>query len=564
MADNRSLVEHCRKRWVALKAERDSWESVWKDISRFIAPDSGRFDSENRKGERKDQAILDNTAQRAWRTLAAGLHAGLSSPSQPWLELQAANMKMRDSAPVKAWLSEVRDLMLEVFSKSNTYRALHGMYEELGAFGTAAAVIMDDFDDVIHLHVLTVGSYCLATDAKGNVDTLYRRFKMTVGQMVDEFGAEQVSTHVLDQYRNGDLDQTYWIMHAIEPRAQTPEVMMRPGALGAPIMEVYYEEGRQDDRVLRESGYKSLNIIAPRWIVNGENVYGTSPGRDALGDVKQLQHAQLRKAQAIDYQTKPPVQGPANLKGNNSALLPGGYSPVDVTGAGNSIKQIFEVNLNLQHLVEDIVDTRQRISRTFFEDVFRMVSDMDRSGITARQIAEQHSEKMMLMGPVLERVQNECLSPLVEITFERMLQAGMLPEPPPQIQDVGEIQVKFISILAQAQKQASAGAVDRWLATVGTLAPLVPEVLDVVDADRVSAEYVDMLGINPALQRDEETVAQIRQARMQQQQQQQQMEQQAQQAGAAADMARAQAAGGGQQMPDNTARQLEIARFLGG
>jgi hypothetical protein len=42
--------------------------------------------------------------------------------------------------------------------------------------------------------------------------------------------------------------------------------------------------------------------------VTGNDIYGSSPAMDCLGDVKQLQHEQLRKAQAIDYQVNPPLQ----------------------------------------------------------------------------------------------------------------------------------------------------------------------------------------------------------------------------------------------------------------
>ena len=271
--------------------------------------------------------------------------------------------------------------------------------------------------------------------------------------------------------------------------------------------------------------------------------------------------AQLRKAQAIDYLTKPPLQGPAALKGNNAGITPGSFTPTNAADPTHGIRPIFEVKLDLSHLIADIQDTRQRISRSFFEDLFRMISDLDRSGITARQIAEQHSEKMMLMGPVLERVQNECLSPLAEMAFEMLMEAGVLPEPPIELmEDPAGITVEFVSILAQAQKQAGANAVDRWIATVGTVAPLLPEVLDKVDADAVADEYAQMLGINPKLVRYGEALEAIRARRAQQQQAAEQQAQQAQQAAVAKDMAQAQAVN----PSGNTAQQMDIARFLGG
>lgn len=557
-----TLVQRTRRRWQTLKSERSGWHSVWYDIQRFVVPDMGRFSDPTRRdtGARNDSAILDNSATRALRTLAAGWVSGSSSPAQPWFELRAADEALRDNPAVKAWLAKVRDLLRDVFQKSNAYRALHTLREEMAAFGTAAAIVMEDFDNVIHLHPVTCGTYALATDARGTVNTFYRSFPMTVEQMVDEFGIDEVSEHVRDLYKNGNYDTQFTVIHAIEPRPVGER--KRPGALGMPFREVYFEEGRETAAPLRESGYKRFRVLAPRWIVNGENVYGTSPAREALGDIKQLQQMQLRKSQAVDYQTKPPLQGPSRLKANNGDLMPGGYSTVDAANPQAAIRTVFEVRLDLQHLVADIQDVRQRISRTFYEDVFRMISDLDKSGITARQIAEQHSEKMMLLGPVIERDQNELLSPLIEIAFEIAADAGILPPPPQELQDAPVVSVEFVSILAQAQKQAGASAVDRLLATVGTLAPIWPEAADKVDADAVVEEYAEMLGTNPKLLRDEETLVAVRQSRAQQQQAQAQAEQQAQQASVAKDMAAAQAAAPAGN--SNTAQQLDIARLLGG
>lgn len=559
-----TLVQHVRRRWANLKSERSGWWPVWYDIQRFVVPDMGRFKDPSRKdtGARNDSLILDNSATRALRTLAAGWVSGTSSPAQPWFELRAGAEPLRDNPAVKEWLARVRDILRDVFSKSNSYRVLHTMREEMAAFGTAAAVVAEDFENVIHLHPVTAGTYAVATDARGVVNTFYREFPMTVEQMVGEFGLDAVSDHVRDLYKNGQMDQQFTVIHAVEPRPVTER--KRPGALGMPFREVYFEEGRDNDAPLRESGYRRFRVLVPRWVVNGENCYGTSPAREALGDIKQLQQMQLRKSQAVDYQTKPPLQGPSRLKGNNSDLLPGGYATVDAANPQAAIRTVFEVRLDLQHLVADIQDIRQRISRTFYEDVFRMISDLDKSGITARQIAEQHSEKMMLLGPVIERDQNELLAPLVEIAFEIASEAGILPEAPDEMQGV-PLTVEFVSILAQAQKQAGASAVDRLLATVGTLAPIWPEAVDKVDADKVVEEYAQMLGTNPKLLRDEDVLAAIRKGRAQQQQAAAQAEQQAQQASIAKDMAAAQKAaparGSGM---TNTAQQLDIARLLGG
>lgn len=536
MAAKSDQLQQYRRRLTALKRERAGWLSVWRDIQKFIAPDTGRLDETKRDdGHRRDEKIIDGSATRAWRTLAAGWQSGTSSPSQPWFELAPAAEELAGDPEIRAWLVKCRDVIRDIMQRSNVYRALHSLREENGAYGTAVGILMPDFDTVVHMHALTAGEYCLATDYKGNVNTLYREMMMAVDQLVRQFGMDAVSTSVRNCYRNGDLDRQFNVVHVIEPRPL--DERGRPGMMGAPFKECYFEQTTTAEAVLWESGYKRFPVLASRWIVNGNNVYGTSPARDALGDVKQLQHAQFRKGQAIDYKTRPPLQGPARLKGDPGAFLPGGFSPLD-RADGDGVRTVFESSLDIADLTADIADTRQRISRAFYEDLFRMVADLDRSGVTARQIAEQHAEKMALLGPVVERDQTECLGPLVEMIFEHAMEAGLLPPPPERMQNQA-LQVKYVSVLAQAQKQSSAAAVDRLVATTASLTEVWPDAADNINPDEVVNEYADVLGTNPNITRSPDEVAEIRARRAQAQQAALQAEQQAQQAAVEKDQAAA-------------------------
>ena len=304
-----SLRDHVLLRWKHLCSERESWMAHWKEISDYLLPRSGRFFVDDRnRGNKRHNAIHDNTGTRALRVLAAGMMAGMTSPARPWFRLTTSIPELDESAAVKAWLADVTRLMQMVFAKSNTYRALHSMYEELGAFGTASTIVLPDFKNVIHHYTLTAGEYAIATDSQGKVDTLYREFQMTVRQIVQEFGPENCSTTVRTQYEKGNFDKWVTVNHAIEPR--TARDTGKRDSRNMPWRSVYFEQGCNEHQVLRESGFQSFPALGPRWAVTGGDIYGNSPAMESLGDIKQLQHEQLRKAQGIDYKTKPPLQVP--------------------------------------------------------------------------------------------------------------------------------------------------------------------------------------------------------------------------------------------------------------
>ena len=242
---------------------------------------------------------------------------------------------------------------------------------------------------------------------------------------------------------------------------------------------------------------------------------------EALGDIKQLQHEQLRKAEAIDYKTRPPLQLPTSMKNRDVDSLPGGLSFVDAASPGG-VRTMFEVNLDLSHLLADIQDVRGRINSTFYADLFLMISQAPTSNMTATEVAERHEEKLLMLGPVLERLHNELLDPMINMTFDRMLRAGILPPPPEELKGK-DLNIEFISMLAQAQRAVGVNAVDRYITTMGAVAQARPEVLDKFDADVWADIYADMLGIDPKLIIASDKAAIVRQQRAQAAQQQQQM-----------------------------------------
>lgn len=513
LSDRRVLYT---QRWNALVAERSSWFGHWQEISQYVLPRSGRFvTSDRNRGDKKHNNIYDSTGCRAHRTLAAGLMAGMTSPARPWFRLSVSDAKLADVGSVKSWLNAVTKKMQAIFAQSNTYRALHGIYSELGAFGVACNVMLDDFEDVLRFYPMTIGEYCLTMDDRGVINGMYRQFDITVAQCVNWFGLSACSMATQNLYTNGQgLDKWITILHVVEQR--TDRDQSSKASKDKKFASIYLEYNINEPQFLRESGFDKFPGVAARWEVTGNDIYGSSPAMEALGDVKQLQQEQLRKSQVIDLKTLPPLQVPTTYKGNEVDTLPGGVTYVDQQNGGG-IKSAFEVNLDLDHLLEDIKDVRQRINSSFYADLFMMLINDDRSGVTAREVQEKHEEKLLMLGPVLERLHDELLTPLIDLTFDKMMAAGIVPPPPQELQGQ-QIKIEFVSVLAQAQKAVGLASLDRLLTTVSAIAPIKPDVVDKLDTDAVVDAYADMLGVDPDLVVPDDQVQQIRAQRAQQQQ----------------------------------------------
>jgi hypothetical protein len=502
------------RRLGALKQERNSWLAHWRDLADYMLPRSGRWlTNQNNRGEAVNSKVVNNTPGMALRTLVSGMMAGITSPARPWFRLAVPDPEMMEIAGVRHWLHDTERRMRLVFNRSNTYNALSTAYEELALFGTAALVLEPDTLDVIRLYPLTAGEYMLANSGRMTVDTLYRELRMTTGQLVERFGEENCSRAVVNQWRRGEVDAWIDVVHAVEPnrRRQYGKADRRNKAWRS----VYFEAAGDPDKLLSEGGYDDFPAMCPRWYVAGTDVYGRSPGMDVLGDVKALMVLERRLAQGVDKTTNPPMVGPASLKNAVVNLLPGGVTYVD--GQTRDVfRPAYQINLPLNELDALIQRHEQRIQRGLYADLFLMVSEQD-DVRTATEIRVRQEEKLLVLGPMLERLQVELLDPLVDRTFRLMLAAGQIPEPPPELQGV-DLKVEYISLLAQSQQAIATGAIERMAGFVGNLLGANPEVADKFDFDQACDEYGEALGVPPRIVRSDEDVAQLRDGRRQQQQ----------------------------------------------
>ena len=512
-----TLRQHLDKRMASLRPDRMSYWNHWRELSDYILPRRGRFlltPNQGSRGDPRNQKIVDSTATLAARTLASGMMAGITSPARPWFRLSAGDSAAAQSIPVKLWLDEVTKRMMRVFARSNFYNALAVMYEELGVFGTAVMIILDDHEEVIRCHPLTVGEYYLANSDRQAVNTVYREFPLTVAQVVEQFGEEACSATVRSLYRSGQLDTEVMIGHAIEPN--DTQVADSPAASRMPFRSVYWEMGSGQALVLAQSGFREFPACAPRWHLMGNDVYGRSPGMDALGDVKALQVEQKRKAQAIEKMVNPPMVADVALKNQPATLLPGGVTYLPGNTAGVGFKPVYEVTPPLAGLVEDIQEVQKRINQAFYADLWLMISELD-SVRTATEINERKEEKLLMLGPVLERLNAELLDPAVKRTFAVMSRAGLLPPAPRELQHQ-PLQIQYVSVLAQAQKAVATSSIERLVAFVASLATTRPEAADKVDFDVLVDEYADLVGVSPKAIVPQAQVMRVRQAKAQQQQ----------------------------------------------
>lgn len=515
-----------------MRQTRMSWWAYWASLAEVYLPKRYRwFITPNQwnKGSQMNAQIIDTTGVKAVQVCTSGMLSGMTSPTRIWFQLGLHDLATIPPGPVKNWLADVERRMMRVMAESNFYTALGQLYNDIIVFGSAAMMIDEDADQVIRCYNPCLGEFFFAVGPKNTVDTLYREFTLTIAQAVQQFGIENVSQSTRIAYTTGGAlkNNEIVICHAIEPNTQLfkddkqPLPYICPPSF--PYREIYWEQQTQGyvapnvQSLLQVSGRHEKNFVGGRWAVTSNDPYGTAcPGMNALPAVRQLQVEQKRKAQAIDKMVNPPMVASVSMKNEPSSVLPGAVNYVaDISTAG--FKPAYQVDPRLAELTEDIGQTQQTVLDMFFVDLFLMISQLD-TVRTATEIDARREEKLVQLGPVVERFENEVLDPIIDRVFAIMLRRGLIPEPPQELQGQ-EINVQYFSMLAEAQKAAKTAGIERGVGFVGNLAAVDPGVMDKINLDDTINEYFDDLSLPPMMLRSNEEADAIRAARAKAQEQ---------------------------------------------
>lgn len=521
------LRQHCQRRKAALIAEREPYMADWRQVSQYLDPTRGRFDEgdDRRKAAKRSRAkIINMRATRALRIMTAGFMGGHTSKARPWFRITVPDPAMAEQPQVKQWCDDVAQRIRDVLARSNFYTALPNFYTERHAFGVAAMACLEDDEEVVRFYPFTVGTYAIGLNHRNRVDTFWRSYTLTAKQIKERFPQAELPVKVAEALRDNKGDTPFTIESLVEPNPDGKDGMRGP--MARPWRQVDYIPGGDHEAhgYLFYGGHYENPILATRWGAVGDEVYSTSPAIDALGDIKQLQYAEGQKLKLQDKIADPALTAPDFLRGRRVSTNPGEIVYVTPLQTAK-VEPLYAPNHGaLQQVREEIAAISERIDQAFMVDLFRMLDFLDERQRTAYEISERKEEKIAMLGPALESLTDEVLDPVIVRVYSIMERKGLIPMPPDALDRV-PLRIEYTSVMAQAQKAAGTGTIERVLGFAANIFAATGgqrmDVWDKLDLDQIMDEVHDQQGAPAGIIRSDDDVAQIRAAREQQMQMQQ-------------------------------------------
>lgn len=516
--------KYFEQRRAELKAIFDVIKPDLQELADYFAPNAVRFIARNvNKPYTKSKKVLDSTTFIAVRNFASGMMTGATSPTRRWFKTAILDYKKEMSYQSKTWCAMQSELTRRILYASNFYQILPEIYEQMGIFCFSCLAMETDYNTVVNFKVLPIGSYYYAKDGRGVVDTVCRHYMESAKNLVERYGLENCSDKVQTAFKDRPND-LFEIVHFVEPNDNFKEGSKFSDE--KKFISVTYEVGNGTTTFLKKSGFDRFPYVVFESTCNGEDAYPSKGcGIYALPDAKQLMTMIKELGKAVKKMVSPAYQGSASLKNKKLSDNPGFFN--EDGGDGKvGIRPIHEVNPQVLELKNIIAELRESIKAIFYNDLFAMILNTAERGRTATEVNELKEEKMVLLSPLLEQI-HTALKQILDWIFYAELDAGLFVNKLqiPQELEGKDIDIEFISTLAQAMKAQNISSMERFITFTANMAQALDPVLSKkIKGEKMINDYADFANIDPSQINPDEVLDELRKEQAEKQAQAEQMQ----------------------------------------
>ena len=504
----------------SLKSAKTHWVNQWQEIADHSV---GRreFNRTTEPGRQRMVKIYDTTSKDAGNLLSAALHSLLTNPQSRWHDLRFEDEDLNDVEEAMVWLELVKRRLDGAFNKPGAGFAtqIAEVYQDLVQFGSAFLFVEDDPGFGAKFSSRPLAEMSIDVDSTGRVKDVFREFKLKNWQAVHDFGREAVPeiAKIAEKEPNGESD----FVHHVRKRG-----LPQPGKIDASGMpwESIYISTREKD-IIGEGGFHENPYLVARWAVDAGEIYGRGPGNDSLPDQKMLNAIWRTYIRNAEKAADPPllVENDSVMPGSQISVTPSAQIVVQSDSNTDPVRYLeSRAQLNIS---AELIETRSnKIQRAYHNEIIQAFQD---PRMTATQVIELARLAQRQLSPVLGRMQEDLLNPLIDRVYGIISRRLDFPEPPEFLQD-RDIRVDYVSPVARAQKASEAQSILDSFAAAQAIAQVDPSVMDNVDLDEAIRKIFEGNGTPVNVVRSRSDVIEIRRTQaqiMEQERQAQQLQQ---------------------------------------
>ena len=519
-------IEKLCRQYQSLESNRSTWDSFVQEISEVACPRKAYVSQkQTQPNGDKESALYNTTAIECNQTLAHGMMSYTMPFSERWFDIEPPEDQLTDKS--RRWYSKCGEIMAAGLATSSFYSQAHEACIDRGGFGCGVIFAEESINSKSGLFfaVPQAGSYSMAENAEGYIDTFYWKREMTADQIAGQFGEDKLPEKIRKDFESAEkrYSAKHNVIHAVSPRKDRDYTSYQ--GTEKEWESVYFLPCCK--HLLREGGYDEMPYLVSRYLKWGDDPYGWCPGWQALPAARQLNFLERLMDTMAEVALFPRMLIPHTMAGN-IALGAGGVTTFNAFHQAKPETWGYEGQY--EPGVERLQRREQEIKDAYHYDLFRMFSTTDKQ-MTAREVGERATEKMVLFSPTFVRMQEEWLQPLLARVFSIYLKQGRFPEPPEDAlsQDDEGVHIRpprimFTSRIALAIRNLQSNGFMTMLDTLQPMMQIDPSIRHIIKPHIAAAGIGRNVGVPEEWLSTEEEFNGAVQAEQQAMQQKQQME----------------------------------------
>lgn len=493
-----------------LEGVRSERLSQVEELGYYILPHRGLFSSDTKNtGKRRNERMVNNAPLRSLRRGAAGMTAGMTPASIPWFKHDFVDTTDRERTGARQWADAVDERISMVLSAGGFYQAIHEFNQELIGFGSALLYTESSPTTVAHYSCCTWGTWSVALNSQGQIESVARRVSFTAKEAIAKFGQDTLSRKIAN-FAQTKPYETCEFINVVMKRDSKGKHKEHNAAM--PYASYWLEAGV--DSIALESGYMEMPYAVAIW-EKARTPYGTGPGDDALGDARQLDAMERRKVLGLDKIINPPITKPSAFKGRVNTF-PGGETVVHSEMDRARLGPLYDMNFGtaVQYAQQEIQNVMSRVDDTLLATVFAdSPIELRPAGITATEWAGRRRERLQMMGPTLAAYEPNVLNVVLERTYALLDRMGLTPEPPKDMGPMATLDVEYLSPLSQALRSTNGESIISFFSQIAAILQVDPATVDKLNTDQMIDELARANATPGSIVRSDEEVEAIREAR---------------------------------------------------
>ncbi len=507
---NKHNAEIIMKRYENACVAHGQCVPIWKQVDKYFGIADRSHSPDNMSGRGKGGAVKDSVGFMAAQTLISALTTMCCGQQNDWFCLSFDTLSYEDES--FEWLEQVNKIMKSSFSaaNSNFYNVIPQFFSDIVHYGNA--VSYDEYDsdkDYFNEMVPSIKDVVVEYDIYSLPVGVFRKVYFTALQVKAHFPEVSVPEKITTALDNNSVDKFSFIHFVGNNEFYNPSHNFN-AAENKPYVSVWIF---CDDKpaVFYESGYYEMPYYTGATNITGRYGYGCGYAEMALPHVKQLNKITDDYMAAMAFHARPP------LMTRGDPLTISRVKPGDVVagGIGNygrpDIAWMQQPN-SIPVVHTTLVELRQAILDIF---MFRLMQLKNRTGMTVSEIRMREAQEAQQIVPLLSKIQADLLTPKTNRRFQQLLRNKKIPPPPDNV-DLERIEVSFTSEAQRVVKSQDIARVMQYTESIITLSQTNPDIIDVLDFDKIPKWLAEQYHVPASIIRDSEQIKDLRTSRQEQ------------------------------------------------